>query len=531
MDTVNACGRTLLDTMNQVLDYSKILSLEKRFRHLDRRRISSSELKNMHRSAAHLDKYAPTDLSLLAEEVVDGVCLGHDHIQRFSSSSDVLTSIERKHEMAGANSSRSKVDITIGISPNNWVYNIPPGAIRRIIMNIFNNAIKYTEAGQISLQLEADSSSSRHGTQEDMITLTVADTGKGISEEFLRSKLFVPFIQEDSLASGSGLGLSIVRSLLKPLGGNISFQSKPGAGTTVKVTLPLLRPEHESEAYFGSTPPPPPPITRRPTISTTAHLLREKFAGRTVAFANADSEDAFNEPSWEVVSSYLTKWFGLKMVSPSSKTPIDLVFLDSLPSEGDCSSIFSDQNSSLLMLNNDYIGHDSIQIETAFGSRIVHVINRPCGPHKLARTVKRCLDGALPKLTAKPITLPERSSGHPKSEKSTNENHVLDMETQITDTTPAPAESARNADSPTNLTSDKPEPSTEKQGARILVVEDNKINLNLMLAFLKKRGIAAVDSAENGKLAVSAVKEEQQGYDIIFMGTCSALRLRNWTSR
>ncbi|KAJ5549353.1 hypothetical protein N7513_006587 [Penicillium frequentans] len=505
MDTVNACGRTLLDTMNQVLDYSKILSLEKRFRHLDRRRISSLELKRMHRSAAHLDKYTATDLSVLAEEVVDGVCLGHNHIQKSSSSSHVLTS-ETKHNAAGENSSAPKLDITIDISPNNWVYNIPPGAIRRIIMNIFSNAIKYTEAGQVSLRLEADSSSSRHNTQEDMITLTVADTGKGISEEFLRSNLFVPFIQEDSLASGSGLGLSIVRSLLKPLGGNISFQSKPGAGTTVKVTLPLVRPEHEFEAYFGST---PPPTNERPTVSTAAHLLRENYAGRTIAFVNANSEDASNKPS---ESPYLTDWFGFKMASPSSKKPVDLVFLDSLPSEGDTSSIFSDQNSSLLVLSNDYVGHDSIQVETAFGPRDIHIISRPCGPHKLARIVKGCLDRELPKITAKPISLPERPSERPKDEDTTNENDISDKETQTPDTAPA-----GTAEPSTNPTSDKPELSTEKQGPRILVVEDNKINLNLMLAFLKRRGLAALDSAENGKLAVSAVKEEQQGYDIIFM--------------
>jgi CheY-like chemotaxis protein len=55
-----------------------------------------------------------------------------------------------------------------------------------------------------------------------------------------------------------------------------------------------------------------------------------------------------------------------------------------------------------------------------------------------------------------------------------------------------------------------------------LVVEDNKINLNLMLAFLKERNLAAVDSAENGSVAVSAVKQEQQGYDIISMWESTA---------
>ncbi|KAJ6114519.1 hypothetical protein N7486_000297 [Penicillium sp. IBT 16267x] len=499
MDTVNACGRTLLDTMNQVLDYSKILSLEKRFRHLDRRRISGSELKNLQRSAAHLDKYVATDLSLLAEEVVDGVCLGHHHIQKFSSSSHALTSIETKHDAASSNSSPPKVDITIDISPNDWVYNIPPGAIRRIIMNIFSNAIKYTEAGQVSLRLEADTSPSRHGTQEEIVTLTVADTGKGISEEFIRSRLFVPFIQEDSLASGSGLGLSIVRSLLKPLGGNISFQSKPGSGTTVKVTLPLVRPEQEFEAYFGSTPPPTP---ERPTISTGPHLLRENYAGRTVAFVNASLKDSSCKQSWNVVSSYLTDWFSLKVVSPTSKTPVDIQH-------------FSHQSSFLLMLSNDYIGHDSIQFTTAFGPRNVHIINRPCGPHKLARILKRCLDGDPLNIKAKPIAFPEEFSEKTEHEDATSENQISDKETQLADT--APAAPTQMAESPTNPTPDKCAPSTEKPGARILVVEDNKINLNLMLAFLKNRGLAALDSAENGKLAVSAVKEDQEGYDIIFM--------------
>jgi hypothetical protein len=54
--------------------------------------------------------------------------------------------------------------------------------------------------------------------------------------------------------------------------------------------------------------------------------------------------------------------------------------------------------------------------------------------------------------------------------------------------------------------------------ARILVVDDNPINLNLMLTFMKKRDLEVLDSAENGKLAVDAVERMQQGYDLIFMG-------------
>ena len=64
-----------------------------------------------------------------------------------------------------------------------------------------------------------------------------------------------------------------------------------------------------------------------------------------------------------------------------------------------------------------------------------------------------------------------------------------------------------------------PEPGTKKLDARILVVEDNRINLNLLLAYLKKKPLAALDSAENGSLAVEAVrKQDDDNYDIIFMG-------------
>lgn len=54
--------------------------------------------------------------------------------------------------------------------------------------------------------------------------------------------------------------------------------------------------------------------------------------------------------------------------------------------------------------------------------------------------------------------------------------------------------------------------------ARVLVVDDNSINLNLMLTFMKKQELEVLDSAENGKVAVDAVERMQQGYDLIFMG-------------
>jgi hypothetical protein len=73
------------------------------------------------------------------------------------------------------------------------------------------------------------------------VILTVSDSGKGISQDYLRHRLFTPFAQEDSFAPGTGLGLSLVRQMAITLGGNIDVASRVGQGTTVTVTMPLVQ--------------------------------------------------------------------------------------------------------------------------------------------------------------------------------------------------------------------------------------------------------------------------------------------------
>lgn len=188
LDTVNACGRTLLDTMNQVLDYSKIVSLEKRGRH-------SKRLKEPEKPSdkSHLDAPVPFDLAALTEEVVEGVCLGHEYGQRSENSTDQMVTLSQNGDSQSNTPTRPEVEVAIDISRNDWVYQTQPGALRRIIMNVFGNAIKYTDTGRVSIHLAKAESRFQRG--EDLITLTVSDTGRGMSEEFLDGRLYIPFAQ------------------------------------------------------------------------------------------------------------------------------------------------------------------------------------------------------------------------------------------------------------------------------------------------------------------------------------------------
>ena len=79
---------------------------------------------------------------------------------------------------------------------------------------------------------------SRTETYEKVaITLTVEDSGIGISQDYLRDNLYTPFSQEDSHATGTGLGLSIVKQIVSDLQGRIAVESTAGKGTKIFITF------------------------------------------------------------------------------------------------------------------------------------------------------------------------------------------------------------------------------------------------------------------------------------------------------
>jgi signal transduction histidine kinase/ligand-binding sensor domain-containing protein/CheY-like chemotaxis protein len=103
--------------------------------------------------------------------------------------------------------------------------------LRQILQNLVNNAVKFTDAGSVSLHLRCDN---------ETLSMSVADTGPGISAE-LHGRLFSRFEQGGSpqRAQGSGLGLAICHELCTLMGGHIVVESRPGLGTAFIVRLPL----------------------------------------------------------------------------------------------------------------------------------------------------------------------------------------------------------------------------------------------------------------------------------------------------
>ncbi|MFF4227980.1 sensor histidine kinase [Streptomyces sp. NPDC001820] len=108
--------------------------------------------------------------------------------------------------------------------------------LTRILRNLLSNALKFTEKGEVRLELAQDAAEGRSRT-----TFTISDTGVGIPEDEL-SRVFEEFYQVPGLHQrgyqGSGLGLPYARTLTELLGGSLTLTSTPGTGTYIRVILP-----------------------------------------------------------------------------------------------------------------------------------------------------------------------------------------------------------------------------------------------------------------------------------------------------
>jgi signal transduction histidine kinase len=117
------------------------------------------------------------------------------------------------------------------------VVHVDPEKLRQILLNLLANAVKFTEpGGEVSL-------SCRHA--DDVVRVTVRDTGRGIPEDQLE-RVFDPFVQVDrhltpSSQQGVGLGLSISRDLALGMGGRLEAESTVGDGSAFTLILPVTQ--------------------------------------------------------------------------------------------------------------------------------------------------------------------------------------------------------------------------------------------------------------------------------------------------
>ncbi|PWN47215.1 hypothetical protein IE53DRAFT_371641 [Violaceomyces palustris] len=145
---------------------------------------------------------------------------------------------------------RCAVELIVRASPcvvkHKW--RIDESAVKKLVRKVVSNAIRFTNEGYVEVSIEAHSHEESGEGQPVFVSLDVQDTGIGMTKDFVRDQLTKPFTKGDSFRDGIGLGMTIVSSTLQKMGGCMTVDSALNQGTKIKMSVP-------SSPVFVGTPP------------------------------------------------------------------------------------------------------------------------------------------------------------------------------------------------------------------------------------------------------------------------------------
>jgi PAS domain S-box-containing protein len=366
----------------------------------------------------------------------------------------VRDTIEDSVKLFGPRADQKGLELSCRIAPDvPGVIIGDPGRLRQILLNLISNAIKFTDAGEVGVEVVV----AERTDDEVMLRCTVRDTGIGIAEH-KRWEIFGAFVQADASTTrrygGTGLGLTISSQLVEMMGGRLWLESEPGKGSRFHFVARFDVPTGAADSV------PAPPFDLRSLRAlvvddnrTNRMILTEILESWQMRAAAADAADT-----------------ALKMLRHAAERgqPFHLVLTDAAMPDVD----------GFTLAERIALDHKSqppkIMLLTSAGSPV--------------------LRGRRAKLFAAALVKPVKQSD------------LLDAIVTVF-ATPAPARRARARESR------RPAPGV-KAGLRVLVAEDNATNQKLVSAVLDRHG-HTVTVVGNGRLAVE--RAAQQPFDVIFM--------------
>ncbi|KAG9738845.1 hypothetical protein KCU73_g9628, partial [Aureobasidium melanogenum] len=380
-------------------------------------------------------------------------------------------------------------------SRSDWCMMVCAGAWKRLVMNLFANALKYTEQGFVEVSLKVVNDSKV--PTKRLAHLVVSDTGIGMSPEFLERSLYQPFVQENPIADGTGLGLSIVKKIVEDLQGTIEVQSTQGLGTRFDVFVPV--PDHD--ASKDALPTGGQRLNPDATLKGRTICLFSPSGMHTDRITQTELQLRRTETMQSHVRSIADSWFGMDVITSDSLEGIDADIV--MAEERHLASLIAADPAVLNKLNNQ-----RIVLVDAQPSNHPNKLRLPGSTVKLAyplspKALVRALTASLAS-SVQPQALPLRSLSPMRHEQETNQPIGQPPMTSVKDT-PQDQSPVQESTKP-----------RQDQQQHFLLVDDNAINLRLLSTFMKKLGYTS-ETAVNGLEAYEKFKTSSSPFTTILM--------------
>ncbi len=332
-----------------------------------------------------------------------------------------------------------------------------PGRLRQIVTNLVSNAVKFTERGEVLVDVQVLAAE----PDGALLRIEVTDSGIGMSEATLE-QLFQPFTQADASTTrvygGTGLGLAISHQLAALMGGDLTVRSRLGAGSTFTLTLRLAPPQSQALPH----------VTHPQLVGKRALVLDDKPASRALLL-------------------HLLQRWGIEATL----------------------CVDADQGLALL--------RTAAEARQEFELALINVVLPERDGFALTRAIRTDarLAGCAPILMS---AYAQRGYGHTAREagaaaflsKPIRQSQLFDALMTALSGRP-PEESAAQPGPAQSVFGHQP---PRRAGGRILVVEDNQVNQRVAARMLEKLGYAA-DVVANGREALAAL--EQIPYRLVLM--------------
>jgi signal transduction histidine kinase/DNA-binding response OmpR family regulator len=378
---------------------------------------------------------------------------------------DLSATVESAAALMAPKARQKEIDLITFIEPEaRGAYRGDPTRLRQILLNLLNNAIKFTEKGGVSVfvAVKVGQQSSKN---EHMVPLRfeVADTGMGMAES-VRERLFQKFSQGDSSMTrrfgGTGLGLAICKQLVELMHGEIGVTSTIGAGSIFWFEIPFPR----STAHVADRETLPAHFKKLRVLLVDDIGMNLTIMGRNLrAFGMTVSTAA---DGFAAMAELERAWHNGK--------PYDLVFLDQM----------------MPGLTGDALARRIRKNVHIAETKIVIVSSAGRG------SVQNDADLHLEAVLEKPVRHQDLFDA------------LVNIYSTRSDFLPVQAVASSAGGT-------LPSPAQLQRPLRILLAEDNKVNQQFATVVLKKAGYSNVEVASNGHEAVDAVRRSD--FDVILM--------------